>query len=108
MSAAPPPYTTEANADGTVIVKLAQPITFAGQPLSRLTIPALRGKHMRLATWPFGLRPTMGQLFELAAQVIEPAGALDELDAWIARDVAGELILLLGKSRPTGEAPSPT
>lgn len=101
-------YTIEENADGSAIVKLQKPVMLDGQPLDRLTVPALRGKHMRHASWAYGSVPTMGQVIGFAAEVVLPRGALDELEAHVARDLAVEVTLLLGKSQATGEAPSPT
>lgn len=100
--------TVEHNKDGSSIVRLSEPVTVGNEELTRVTIPALRGKHMRLAPWPLGRPMTVGELIDFAARVVEPLGVVDELTAADARDVAVEVMLKLGKSPPTGEAPSPT
>ena len=100
-------YSVEANSDGTAIVKLARPVTWKGEALSRLTIPRITGKHMRHATWEYGSQISVGQLVDFAARVVEPLGVVDELDADIARDIGMEVVLHLGKaSRVAGGAPS--
>lgn len=102
-----PTFELEHNADGTVIVKLREPFRFKGEMLQRLTIPRLTGRHMRLAPWAVGETFTVGEIAEFAAKVIEPAGAFDELDAIVAKDVCLEVIFAMGKHRRTGEPPSP-
>lgn len=103
------PYTVDRNADGSSVLKLARPVQFNGEAVSRLTIPALTGRHMRACPWTWGERPTVGRLVRFAAAVVEPRGIVDVLPAVIARDVGVEVMLALGKSlTPPGEAPSPT
>jgi len=102
------PYTVERNQDGSLVLKLARPVRLAGEEVSRLTIPALTGKHMKRCPWTWGERPTVGKLVRFAAVVVEPAGIVDELPAVIARDVGVEVMLALGKSLSIGEEPSPT
>jgi hypothetical protein len=95
----------ETNADGSVIVKLAKPVRWKGEELTRLTIPRITGRHMKHAPWEFGQPLTTGMIVEFAAQVVEPLGVLDELDAVVARDVSVEVFATLGKSQVTGAAP---
>lgn len=96
------------NPDGSVIVKLDAPIKVDGAELGRLTIPKLRGKHLRLAPWFLVGSPRTGELAEFAALVVEPPGAFDELEATDARDIAIHVGLMLGKRQATGDAPSPS
>lgn len=106
---AQPRFAVEHNSDGTAIVKLTAPVKFQGEERSRLTVPRITGKHMRRAPWGLGREYTIGELCEWAAHVVEPIGVFDELDGDIARDLAVEVVLLLGKaSRETGAAPSAT
>lgn len=93
----------EDNADGSVIVLLDAPVKFDGEAQQRITIPKLKGKHLRLATWTIGQVPTLGQLSEFAAQVVEPSGIFDDLDPNDARDVAVHVGMRLGKRPATGE-----
>ena len=101
-------YTLEENRDGSAIVKLARPLELDGRQLSRLTIPALTGRHLRKVPWSYTKPATLGEVATFAADVIEPEGALDALPAKLANDLAAEVLIRLGKSQATGEAPSPT
>jgi len=104
-------YTVEHNGDGSAVVRLREPIKFTDKTgrtdqLSRLTIPRICGRHMRSATWNLFERPTLGQAMAWAADIVEPVGVLDELEANLARDIAMEVsLILVKKSRSTGEAP---
>ena len=98
------PYTLEQNADGSAVVKLRDPVQWEGDALTRLTIPAVTGKHMRACPWSYGDRPNVGQLVSFAAEVIEPRGVVDALPALIARDLGVEVMLALGKSLGIGAA----
>lgn len=109
MNGRPAPYTVDRNSDGALILKLAQPVQLNGELVSRLTIPALTGRHMRACPWTWGERPTVGRLVRFAASIVEPRGVVDVLPAILARDVGVEVMLALGKSlAPTGEEPSST
>jgi hypothetical protein len=101
-----PRLTAETNADGSVILKLAHPVNFEGRPVSRLTIPALTGKHLKLARWGWSDRVDMGRCAEWAAQIVEPQGIFDGLPIGVAQQVSGEVLLQLGKSLATGAEPS--
>ena len=95
------PVTFDRNTDGSVIVKLAKPITLHGEQVDRATIPALRGKHMRIC--PFGADDgasvPMSKLVEFAALVVVPAGFVDELGPMEALAVAAEVATSVGKAR---------
>lgn len=91
------------NADGSVIVKLSEPIKVGNEEFSRLTIPALRGRHMRLCPFKAGdVDVPMGLLVEFAALIVQPAGAVDELDPLESLAVGAEVAALMGKGRATG------
>lgn len=101
--------TFERNQDGTVIVKLTTPIVFKGEELSRVTIPPLRGKHIK--SCPFTLSELadvpIGKVVDFASRVVEPLGCVDEMAPLEAIEVGGELATMMGKSQGTGAAPSP-
>lgn len=102
-------YTLEVNADGSCIVKLADPVMWQGEPISRLTIPRITGKHMRHASWAMTGGSTLGDAVTFAAAIVQPIGVIDELPGGVASLIAVEVALLLGKSRrPTGAGRSPT
>lgn len=104
----PRAYTLETNADGSAVVKLREPVKWKDEPLARLFIPRVTGRHMQAATWRLFEVPTLGQVMAWANGVVEPVGVLDELDAVLARDLATEVALILaGKSQATGARPSP-
>lgn len=96
----------EDNKDGSVIVILDAPVVVGKEDISRLTLPALRGKHLRKAPWHLVGAPSLGDVCEFAAEIVEPHGAFDELDASDARDVALHVGAMLGKRRATGDAAS--
>jgi hypothetical protein len=96
------------NKDGTMIVTLDAPVVLGGEEISRLSVPKLRGKHLRNAPWGLTGNATLGQLCEFAASIVLPEGAFDELDATDARDVALHVGGMLGKRRATGDEPSPS
>lgn len=98
----PARYRFEENADGSAVVHLVRPIKWDGEPVDRLFMPALTGRHMRNAPWSYGEKLQVGQVVAFAASVVEPKGILDELPADIARDVAVEVVMMLGKSQTTG------
>lgn len=101
-------YTLEENEDGSAIVKLAQPVKLGNELVSRLTIPAITGKHMRACPWRFGETVSIGGAVDFAASLIEPAGIVDVLPAILARDLGGEVLELMGKFLTTGEPASPS
>lgn len=88
------------NADGSTIVKLSAPIQVGGEELTRVTIPKLKGKHLKRAA--FATEVTIGHLVALAAEIVQPAGAVDEMEPDDALAVANEVASVLGKARPGG------
>lgn len=81
------------NADGSTIGVLSAPVTVGPVSHDRITIPALKGKHMR----KFGMvlgdgSTTIGVLIQLAAEVVEPAGIVDEMAPSDAMDVGLEVL----------------
>lgn len=93
-------YSIEHNHDGSAIVKLEQPVRVGDTDVTRLTIPRITGRHLRKAQWTFGGGGMqLGALIAFTADVVLPAGAVDELDAVMARNVATEVLNLVGKSQ---------
>jgi hypothetical protein len=89
--------TIDRNSDGSCTVKLTEPVTVGGEILSRVTIPALKGKHMMKA--PFlGANIPIGQLVEFAGLIVMPAGAVEEMSIQDAMLIASEVATMLGKS----------
>ena len=88
-------YTIEENGDGSAVVKLAQPVLFQREQLTRLTIPRITGRHMRAARWRVSGASTMGDAVSFAASLIEPVGVVDELDGALAAQLAVEVALIL-------------
>jgi hypothetical protein len=88
------------NDDGSVILTLLKSITIDGEKLERVTLRALTGKDMRKAT--FTDEPTVGQMIDLAAHVVEPPGAIDVMGAADACDAGLAVGQMLGKSRTSG------
>lgn len=103
---APEPFTIEHNADGSAIVKLAHPVKVNGELQHRATIPPLTGRHMRKAHWSLHEGADLGDLIAFAAEVVEPAGIVDALPAWVAQKVAAHVMVCLGKSHPGGDITS--
>lgn len=101
-------FRVEHNADGSAIVKLEHPIQWKGEPLERLTIPRITGRVLRRAQWSLERGANLGDVVGFASDVVEPIGCVDELDAFVARGVALEVMVCLGKSRRAGAARSPT
>lgn len=91
---------------GATIVKLAHAVKFNGDETDRVTIPALRGKHLARIPYKFGEQPTIGAMVEWANWVVLPTGIVDEMHPADARAVAVEVNAQLGKSLTTGEPPS--
>lgn len=93
--------TFDHNKDGSIIVKLDAPIKLRGEEHQRLTIPAIKGKHMRLCTIKGDGSDTVGTLIEFAAQVVEPIGSVDELEPMDAVTVAGAVRASIEGKAPT-------
>lgn len=92
----------EEQSDGSVIVKLSSPVNVKGEATSRLTIPRLRGKHM------FAIKGNINELgtgptFEWADGVVEPHGAVGELEPMDALEVVARLVGKLLSRQATGE-----
>jgi hypothetical protein len=93
-------YRVEHNADGSAIIKLERAVKVGDTEITRLTIPRITGRHLRKAQWTFGSGGMqLGALIAFTADVVLPAGAVDELDAVMARNVATEVLNLVGKSQ---------
>lgn len=103
----PEPERVLRNADGSVVVRLLEPVTFDGEKITRVTLPALRGRHMRSAPM-FDEGITLGDLIEWASKVVQPAGIVDELSPGDCITLAEELATSVGKSRPPGAGKSRT
>ncbi len=100
-------FRIEHNRDGSTVLKLSASVKVGGEKVDRLFIPALTGRHMRRAQWSLSEGASVGDLVTFAAEVVEPVGAVDELPAWVARNVGVEVANALGKSRAgAGEPPS--
>lgn len=97
------------NAEGSVSIRLAKPVKVNGEEMSMATIPALKGKHMKVC--PFGAgdgaNVPFSKIVEFASIVVVPSGFVDELDPMDALAVGAEVAALMGKSRSTGGAASP-
>ena len=102
-----PPYRIEHNRDGSAVVKLRDAVRFGGEEHTRITIPALTGKHMRKAQWSLSDGATAGDIIAFANEVVLPVGIVDEMPAWLARDIGNEVVFCLGKGRRTGAGSSP-
>lgn len=86
--------TFDTNSDGTIIMTLSEPVTVNGALHERVTIPKLRGRHL------MGV-PTLdslGKYVELAARVVEPRGAVEEMCPGDAVAVADQLLSVMGKA----------
>lgn len=100
------------NADGSAIVKLIEPIMLKSErgqlePHDRLTIPRITGRHLKSAGWTITGQITLAHLAEFASAVLEPRGAFDELPPLVARDVAMEIFVALGKPPGSRAGASP-
>jgi hypothetical protein len=100
------PTFKEPNADGSVVVQLGEDVVFRGETFSRVTIPALKGKHLARLTFALSGVPTNAQLIDWCQYVVEPVGVVGEMSPRDALDIAGEAYTLLGKSLATGDSPS--
>jgi hypothetical protein len=96
----------EPNADGSIVVQLAGEIKLKNEVYSRVTIPALRGKHLARLTFGLGSTPSNAQIIEWADYVVEPLGSVGEMSPRDALAVSAEVYSLLGKSLRTGEPAS--
>jgi len=100
--------TFESNKDGSVIVKLSEDVKVGSEVYSRAVIPAISGKIMRLCPFEINnLKLPLGQLVSFAADIITPAGIVDEMNGRDAIAVAIEVGNQLGKSQATTELVSP-
>jgi hypothetical protein len=100
------PYTVEHSRDGSAVVRLKHPVKMGNESHSRAFIPALTGRHMRKAGWSLTEGATAGDLIAFAADVVEPLGIVDEMPAFLAREVANVVFVCLGKSQPSGDTTS--
>jgi hypothetical protein len=91
---------------GHVIVKLAHTIKVDGDETDKVTIPALKGKHLARIPFHYGAVPTIGQQLEWANWVVVPLGAVEEMHPSDAMAVSSQVYSMLGKSLATGEQPS--
>jgi hypothetical protein len=93
--------------DGSAVVQLRTPVKFDGEMLSRVTIPALRGRHMMSAP-DIDEDVQIGTIITWATKVVEPRGAVEDLYPQDAIAVGKALLVLLGKSVDSpGEPASP-
>jgi hypothetical protein len=92
----------EQQSDGSAIVKLGESVTVAGEEVSRLTIPRLKGKHL------FGApaMTSVGMVLQWAANIVSPKGALEELEPRDAVEVGDFLFVLLTRRPTVGAASS--
>lgn len=90
--------------DGSAIVRLHRPIKVDGDTLSRVTIPALRGRHMMSAP-DLTEETQIGEVITWATKVVEPRGAVEEMFPQDAITTAKALAALLGKSATSHGAP---
>jgi hypothetical protein len=92
----------DTNSDGTTIVKLDAAIVVNGADVSRVTLPKLKGKHL------FGAPPlgSMGAILQWAAGIVEPKGALEEMDPVDAVEIGDFLFGKLRRTPVSGAAQS--
>ena len=86
------------NDDGSAVIALRMPVTIAGETITRVTIPALRGRHMMSAP-NLTNDTTIGELITWANKVIEPRGVVEDMVPADAVLVGNSLLEALGKSR---------
>lgn len=97
----------EDNKDGSCTVKLESPIMVGGEEISRLTIPAIKGRHLMTAPFAYSDIPSMGDWSTFAARIVTPAGAFEELEVADAIAVGlRAMSMTTGKYRATGEKSS--
>jgi len=94
------------SADGATIVVLRSPVKWRGEETERVTIPALKGRHLARIPFTVGDVPTLGALVEWASAIVLPAGIVDELHPSDAIAIANEVYAALGKSLAIGETQS--
>lgn len=93
----------EHNQDGSVIVTLSESITVGKETLEKVTIPALRGAHMRVCPFVAGSESYRVEEFvEFAARIVIPVGAVDAMAPADAIEVGSEVATLMGKLRKGG------
>jgi len=95
----------EYNKDGSAIIKV-ETFKLNGEEHSRVTVPPLRGRHMRKIGWSGGAEVAIGKLVDLAAEIIEPAGSIDSMSSEDALFCATVVADFLGGRRQTGDSPS--
>jgi hypothetical protein len=91
------------NQDGSSIYRLVTATRFKNEDHPRVTIPALKGKH--LARLPFsvnGKDTTIGEMIAFASSVVQPVGIVEEMTPEDAIMVAHAVARALGKSQKTG------
>jgi hypothetical protein len=83
------------NSDGSVICVLSTPVKFKGEEHERVTVPALKGKHLKVVS-------ADDTSATIASKVVEPVGIYDELVIADAVEVNGAFMeawdKALGKS----------
>lgn len=99
--------TVEHNADGSAVIILEKPVTFtAGKEedeTNRLTVPALRGKHLRMLPVELGeSKVQWADIANFAARITLPAGAFDELEWNDSKFVTEVVIGMVGKAQGGG------
>lgn len=89
---------TQKNSDGTLIVELPEPVSMNGETYTRLTIPKIKGKHLKKCPISVGSdgKVNIGNLVEFASIVVTPAGIVDELEPGAAMEVASLVASFLG------------
>ena len=88
------------NEDGSVVITLTTPIQLDGDEVTKVTIPALKGKHMMLCPYR-AADPTsveIGAIVSFAALVVKPKGAIEEMSPTDALAVAAEVGNSMSKS----------
>ena len=94
------------NASEATIVVVAHPFKLNGEETEKVTIPAIRGKHLARIPFRYGTIPTIGQQVEWASWVVQPLGAIEEMHPADAIEISNEVYAQLGKALATGEQPS--
>ncbi|HLS32164.1 MAG TPA: hypothetical protein VK039_01115 [Brevibacterium sp.] len=66
------------NSDGTIVVKLVEPVRLRGDTVERVMLRRLRAKDMRLYIDDGGI-DTLTKLVDVACAIASPEGIVDEL-----------------------------
>lgn len=66
------------NSDGTLIVRLVEPVKLRGETVERVTLRRIRARDVRLYADDGGL-VTTSQVLDLAMAITTPSGVADEL-----------------------------